>query len=128
MMQKRTKWRAILDAKCPRCREGDMFPYPTYRLDKLTMIHHKCPKCDLRYEVEPGFFYGAMYISYAFSVAIMISLGVATYIIGKDPDAWVYLWVVSVGLALAVPFSFRYSRVLMLHWFGGVRYKESLKH
>lgn len=124
-MPVKTKWQAIAEAKCPQCREGNMFVHSGYKLGNFMFMtmHKKCPSCGLKYEVEPGFFYGAMYISYAFSIAIFVICGVTTYILGNNPDAWIYISVLTVTLILASPFSFRYARVLMLHLFSGVRYK-----
>lgn len=82
-----------------------------------------CSKCNLRYEIEPGFFYGAMYISYAFSVAITIIFGFATYFIANNPEPWVYPVVVSTVILFLFPYSFRYSRTLMLHIFSPIRYE-----
>lgn len=92
----------------------------------MAMYTH-CPHCGLRYMIEPGFFYGAMYISYAFSVAIVLSIGLATYVLGGDPPVHVYLIAISIGIFFAVPFSFRYSRVLMMHLFSGVKYNPDVK-
>ncbi|GAB3978960.1 hypothetical protein GCM10028806_43230 [Spirosoma terrae] len=36
-------------------------------------MHENCPVCGLRYEAEPGFFTGAMYVSYALYVATIVS-------------------------------------------------------
>lgn len=114
-MEKRSKIGAILLAKCPRCHQGDIFEHPVSRVTKFRQTKTHCPKCDLRYEVEPGFFYGAMYISYAFSVAIFIVFGFATFLIANDPPIWVYPTVVITVTLLLLPITFRYSRVLLLH-------------
>ncbi len=84
-------------------------------------MHKFCPTCELRFEVEPGFFFGAMYISYVFSVALVAAIGLVLYWLG-DPDLWTYILIVSVGLLLFYPAMFRYSRILFLHIFGGIRY------
>ncbi len=42
-------------------------------------MHEKCSHCGLQYQIEPSFFYGAMYVSYALTVAI----GVAAFILAK---------------------------------------------
>lgn len=36
---------------------------------------------------EPGFFWGAMYISYAFSMAIVVAVGIAVFVLRHNPDA-----------------------------------------
>ncbi|MBU6274968.1 MAG: DUF983 domain-containing protein, partial [Bacteroidetes bacterium] len=52
-------------------------------------MHDDCPHCGFHFEIEPGFFWGAMYISYAFSVAVSVIFGVATYVVFDDPALWV---------------------------------------
>ena len=77
------------------------------------------------YEQEPGFFFGAMYISYAFTVAILLGTSFVLYFGFDDPPTWVYMLAVPLVTLLFVPFSFRYSRVLYLYAFGGIRYNRS---
>lgn len=124
-MKSVSKLQAILEAKCPRCRQGDIFRYGNLQLNKFTDTHHRCPACGLEYEIEPGFFIAAMYISYAMSVALAFTTGVAVYVLGKDPALWVYLLVVTLSLIVLVPFMFRYSRVLLLYFFSGIKYNKS---
>ena len=118
-----SKSQAIIQGKCPQCREGDVFEHSLLKVNKFNVMHKNCPKCGLRYEREPGFFFGAMYISYAFSVALFIACGLATYVIGNNPEAWVYVVVVLVAVFLTFPISYRYSRILMIHLFSGVKYR-----
>lgn len=122
-MRNVSKSQAILEGRCPQCREGKIFEHSLVKVNKFNVMHKHCPKCNLRYEREPGFFFGAMYISYAFSVATFIICGFATYLIGKNPEAWVYVTVVIVATLLTFPLSYRYSRILMIHLFSGVKYR-----
>lgn len=122
-MQNVSKFQAITQCKCPKCRKGNVFQYPWARLNKFSEMHKCCPVCGVRFEVEPGFFFGAMYISYAFSVATFIICGLATYLLGNNPEVWVYVMVVIVVVLLTFPSSFRYSRILMLHLFSGIGYE-----
>ncbi|MBL6445090.1 DUF983 domain-containing protein [Fulvivirga sp. 29W222] len=89
-------------------------------------MHSQCDVCGLHYEREPGFFFGAMYISYAFSVAIFVAVGVALSFLG-DFSLEVYLLTIIGVIALFLPFLFRYSRILFLHIFGGVDYEPGYK-
>ena len=118
-MPGRSRSAAIAAGKCPRCRQGDMFPYSLYNLTRFTVMHKYCPVCGLQYEREPGFFFGAMYISYAFSVAIFVAVGVALSVLGDYP-LYYYLIGVTITIILLFPIMFRYSRILFLHFFGGV--------
>ncbi|GJM63565.1 DUF983 domain-containing protein [Persicobacter diffluens] len=116
--------KVLLEGKCPRCHEGDMFVHPLKKLHKFSDMHEKCENCGLRFEVEPGFFFGAMYISYAVSVAIFIGVSLALNIFMTDPPLWLYLLVIGSLALLLLPFTFRYSRILFLHWFGGVKFQK----
>ena len=88
-------------------------------------MHKTCPYCGLMYEIEPGFFTGAMYVSYAFSVAIFVVVGFSLYFLFGDPDISIYILVIFSIILILFPLLFRYSRVLYLHWFGGVKYNPN---
>jgi len=96
-----------------------MFVHPASQLLRGSKMHENCPHCGFHFEIEPGFFWGAMYISYAFSVALAVTFGVATFVLFGDPPLWVYFLCIFGPLFLLSPWSMRYSRVLMLYWFGG---------
>ena len=81
-----------------------------------------CPHCGAHYEPEPGFFTGAMYFSYAFSVAIFIVFGIGIFWLLHDPSISVYMVGVIVPTILLIPLNFRYSRVLMLYLFSDLRF------
>jgi Protein of unknown function (DUF983) len=79
-------------------------------------MNETCPSCHLKFEREPGYFVGAMYISYALAVPILALLMlVASYLIVPD-------WALENAAILAgaaflpfVPLVFRYSRILWMH-------------
>ena len=75
MFKKGSKIYSIFNNKCPRCNEGDFFKYSfTFNPKKITTLHENCSKCNLKYMMEPSFFFGAMYISYAIAVALFVSI------------------------------------------------------
>jgi len=117
-MAKTSKTSAILKAKCPRCRRGSMFTGRIYGIRSQKMNEH-CPHCKMKFEVEPGYFYAAMYVSYALNVAEGIGIGILTYLITGQLDldyVWLYICTIIGGCILLSPFNFRYSRVILLHW------------
>jgi uncharacterized protein (DUF983 family) len=118
-----SKSMSILESKCPRCQSGKMFKHNALS-KKFTEMYPDCPVCGLHFEIEPGFFWGAMYVSYAFTVAILITLGLAILILGNDPDFWVYIGIIIPAFILASPFTYRYSRVLMIHLFSSINFEE----
>lgn len=113
--------RAILEAKCPKCREGDMFEFPLVHLRKFSHMHTYCPICELRFEVEPGFFIGAMYVSYAMSLGIFFVVSFLIYTLFNNPDFHYYVIGIPLMVLILLPIMYRYSRVIFLHLFGGVK-------
>ncbi len=77
--------------RCPRCRRGDMFknsnPYRKLNLSYIFDMHDTCPVCRQKFDLEPGFWYGTGYVSYALAVAISATTFVAWWlIIGISTD------------------------------------------
>ncbi|WP_207425953.1 DUF983 domain-containing protein [Pedobacter sp. SYSU D00535] len=111
-----SQFAAALQAKCPRCRRGDMFEGSMYGF-KLQKMHVHCPHCHLKFEREPGYFYVAMFVSYAMNVAQMIILAVAIYLITNNlEDPVLYLAVIFPAVFILSPFNYRFSRVILLYW------------
>lgn len=115
---------AILQCRCPSCRSGRMFTNSGFSLKFGRRLYQNCPVCNLRFEREPAFFEGAMYFNYAMNVAIMVSSGVATYVLLGDPGPWVYFGISASGVVLLVSFTSRLSKSMMLHFFGDVEYER----
>ena len=123
-----SKINAVLDERCPRCRKGHMFSHSRYNLRHFDKMFDQCPECGLNFEVEPGFYTGAMYVSYAFSVAIFVVVGFFLFIFFNDPEILVYVITTFLTIVILFPVLFRYSRVIYLHLFGGINYDPMLKN
>lgn len=107
---------SAIEGKCPRCRTGNMFEGPLLSFKSKKMKTH-CPHCNLKYEKEPGYFYVAMYVSYAFIVAELVAACIATYVFTKNLESpWLYLTVAVVASILFSPFNYRYSRIVLMYW------------
>ncbi len=123
-MQNVTMLQGILKQRCPRCREGKMFLHSPLSYRKFDKMNETCPVCSLRFEVEPGFFWGAMYISYALSIGIMFVFAFTVYNVFSDPPLWIILVCIPFLLLSVVPLLFQYSRVVWLYFFAGIRYTK----
>ena len=111
-----SEFKRAIAGKCPRCRTGNMFNAPLFSFKSKKMVEH-CPHCGLKFEKEPGYFYVAMYVSYAFVVAELVSSCVAAYILtGNLESPWMYLIVAFSATLLLSPFNYRYSRIVLLYW------------
>ena len=126
MITKGTKLYSVVHEKCPRCQEGDLFVKSSFNLLKFTEMPEFCPHCGLRFEMEPSFFFGSMYVSYAFQVAILI----ATYLslrLTTNPSAWTYVLTAVAATLVTLPFSFRLSRAIWINLFVSYRKPEAQK-
>ncbi|MBD3627203.1 DUF983 domain-containing protein [Cyclobacterium sp.] len=114
---------AILKGKCPRCRKGNVFPVPLMSFKKLTAVNQTCPNCGVELVPEPDFYYGAMYISYALSVALFITVMVVLNFLFNDPELMVYIVSVLFFNLILLPLMLRISKVLYLYGLGKISYE-----
>lgn len=113
------KLEATIKMKCPRCQEGEIFETKNpFALGKMTAMHKHCPECHLRYEKEVGFFYGSMFISYAFNIALFVIATVGYYLYFETRVDWrVYIWLYLLLTFILFPVFYRVSRSLWLQLF-----------
>jgi uncharacterized protein (DUF983 family) len=104
--------RDVLRQRCPRCRTGSIFRYSIFR--GFPKMHDRCPVCDLRFDREPGYFLGAMYVSYGLGIVIVALLAallwsITGWWITKDT-----IWAVALFLPFA-PTIALFARVLWIY-------------
>ncbi|WP_026464433.1 DUF983 domain-containing protein [Adhaeribacter aquaticus] len=115
----------ILHVKCPKCREGNMFPEETLYTTSFADMHETCPNCQQNLEQEPGFYYGAMYVSFAFNVGIfLISLFLLSLFVEEITLPLMAGVVISVVVGF-LPIIFRLSRAIWINIF--IRYEKPIK-
>jgi hypothetical protein len=112
----------IFNQKCPHCRKGDLFKVKNpYRLKTLFNMYDHCPICGQRTEIEPGFYYGTSYVSYALTVAFSASTFVAWWVlIGLSTEDNRLFWWLGINGALMIllqPYFMRLSRAIWLSFF-----------
>ena len=118
-------YQALLQGKCPRCHVGNIFTHPISRVSKFNVMNRQCPHCGVRLEPEPGFYQGAMYVQYGITVAIIVAVAVILPFLG-DFSEWIYIGV-SIGATLIlIPVNYRWSRILYLYMFGGIKFNPQL--
>jgi len=107
--------------KCPRCHEGNMFPKGTLYTTKFADMHPQCPCCGVDYEREPGFYYGAMYVSFAINVGIfLVSLFIISQFV-EELTMGMLVGVVAIVVVGLLPIIFRLSRAIWINIF--IRYE-----
>lgn len=117
--------------KCPKCRKGDLFSNKgSFRISGFTKFNDHCSSCGEDFQREPGFYFGASYVSYALTVAVWVAVYVALitfnalgwieYEFFNNP--WKFLIIGIVTLLVLLPGIYRLSRSLWISLF--VKYKE----
>ena len=121
----------MLTMRCPRCRRGKLFKdYSAYNFKHTFDMHEECPVCGQPTELEPGFYYGTGYVSYALAVALIVSWFVAWWVlIGFSSEDNRIFWCLGsclVFLFVLQPWLMRLSRTVYLWFF--VRYDDDYKN
>jgi uncharacterized protein (DUF983 family) len=97
--------------KCPHCHEGDL--YKTSVFEGIYNMPKECPKCKQDFELEPGFYWGAMYIGYALSSGYMLSgFAILIFVFGLSVNQS-FITLIAIGVLL-VPIMARTSRALWI--------------
>lgn len=114
----------LLQCKCPRCRQGDMFVNKNpWNLKQTMKMHEECPVCKQPFNIEVGFYYGSSYVSYALSIAISVATFVAWWVlIGFSVYDNRFFWWMGINagiLLLLQPFLMRLARTGWLAFFVG---------
>jgi uncharacterized protein (DUF983 family) len=117
MFKKGTKLYSIANGKCPKCNEGEFFANKfTFNPSKVTKIHDNCAKCNLKYMLEPSFFYGAMYVNYGITVAISILVFLIAKL-GFTLNLLESFLCVLAALLILAPINLRLARIIWINMF-----------
>lgn len=105
----------ILQCKCPRCREGNMFKNRNPFVLKETMkMNDECPVCSQPFNLEVGFYFGSSYISYALTIALSVATFIAFWVIFgiaiDNNNVFYWLAFNSVFLLAIQPYLMRVAR------------------
>lgn len=120
ILNKGSKLYSILFNLCPKCHEGRFWktnnPFKNILL-KNSESSISCEKCLIKYELEIGFWYGAMYISYAIGVALMLFLwGVLSFFFPLM-DVLLLISLVVIGILIFSPINYHISRLIWINIF-----------
>ncbi len=117
-MEKQEKSRGLLSSivmmKCPRCREGNLFYTHTFSYSKPTEMPEKCEVCNQSFSPEPGFWFGAMFVSYIWTAWFcLFFVGGGILVAGLSVNASFALLIVMC--AIFYFWIFRISRSMWIH-------------
>ncbi len=112
--------KSIWNYKCPRCRKGDLYTKP-FTISKPLSMHEKCGQCDLKFEPEPGYYFGAMFISYIWTGWIFLFIiGFCMLILDWGINesfalliaivALSYFWIARISRAMYIHLDVKYDK------------------
>jgi flagellar biosynthesis protein FliQ len=124
MTKKPNRIISLLNYKCPRCRQGDMYVQKNlWPLPTMMQMPTHCKVCGQKTELESGFYFGTGYVSYALSVAFLVAFFVAYHVIiglSIERNTVIPCLIAAVVLLILIqPWMMRLSRILYLSAFVG---------
>lgn len=104
----------VMAAKCPICEKDKVFATSgNIFLLKAPQMHDKCGSCGHKYETEPGFFFGAMFVSYGLIVA---ELGAVYFMVQAFVSNTEVLIAIMFAVIILTSFTnFKYARLLWMY-------------
>lgn len=125
MFKKGQKIYSVVNFKCPNCHEGDLYPTTLGSFSKTFTMYEYCPSCGQPYVIEPGFYWGAMYIAYMLSSGIML-VGFGVLFLGFGVEIIPSFLILLVLLAVLYGLIFRLARAIWINIY--VHYKPDKKY
>ena len=117
MFKKGSKLYSILTSSCPKCQEESMFKNKNpYMLSEILDMHERCSNCGTKYKIEPSFFYGAMYVSYAVGIVFAVAAFIISFYIFEASIHVVFVSIVAT-LVVFLPVIIRLSRNIWINFF-----------
>lgn len=114
VIEKMSTYSSIVQMKCPHCHKGNLFETPTWSFQKPFEMPKACPNCQLNFFPEPGFYWGAMFISYIFWGFISVFFGGACIILLGMSVNQATLGLIILS-AIFFVWLFRISRSIWIH-------------
>lgn len=110
---------SIWNYKCPRCRKGDLFVKP-FQMNAPLNMHESCSHCQQKFEPEPGYYFGAMFVSYIWTAFCCLGImGFCMIVLGWSVgssfalllfvSAISYFWVARISRSMYIHLDVRYD-------------------
>lgn len=124
MFKKGTKIYSILTGSCPKCHQESMYSTKNaYVLPDTLKVNERCSHCNTKYRIEPSFFYGAMYVSYAVGIAFAVAAFIISNLMLGANLKMTFIAIVGT-LIVFMPIIMRLSRNIWINMF--MSYDETL--
>lgn len=117
---------SVVLLKCPKCRKGNLFTKKgLFRFNKVLEMPEKCSVCGQVYEIEPGFWIGALWTSYPLVVAIEVPF-LLLALLSKSISPWFWFGCMLLAFFIFYPLMLRLGRSIWIHI--AIRHDQSTKN
>ncbi|MEC4005710.1 DUF983 domain-containing protein [Flavobacterium sp. SUN052] len=107
----------ILKNECPNCNKGKVFSDNFFFSLGFPKMNKHCSNCNFKFEKEPGYFFGAMFVNYAITVGeALITFFISSLFFEKTFDFRV-LYIIGFVILLLASFNIRLSRMIWIYAF-----------
>lgn len=107
----------VLSCKCPKCKKDNIFSNRgSVFFFKMPKMNERCNTCNYKFEIEPGFFFGSMFVSYALGAGQMIACFIVFWHY-LDLHPFKVFAIITLMLILLSNINFRVSRSIWSYMF-----------
>lgn len=110
----------IIQNKCPKCYKGQVFNTKNLLSFKPAVMQESCTHCHHTFNKEPGFYWGAMYVSYGLATLEMAIVYAICLALGANAVDVKNLVISILTVLVLFPFNFRMARLIWLYLFTSV--------
>lgn len=107
----------VFRMKCPKCHTGDFFLGKSYNFKTVGRTHNRCPHCNEDFLREPGYYYGAMYVSYAIGVALFSIIYASYSLWFSDYSVWYPIGLIGFVSVVFGPYLYHLSKIVWISFF-----------
>ena len=107
----------MFKGKCPKCKNEKIFNKKgNLLLFRIPKMNSKCNNCGFLFDKESGFFFGAMFVSYALIVAEAVALFVILHVFLDLTYLITFISIVAL-ITLIGTVNYRLARVIWIYLF-----------
>lgn len=106
----------IIQEKCPNCGQSHVFQKST-KIFTIPIMNEKCESCNYKFYRGPGYFLGAMYISYGIAVLFCILTFLFFHIGLPFLPTIITPIAIAIVVLLIAKKNYKVSRIIYIHLF-----------
>jgi len=118
---------SVVRLKCPRCHRGKLFTNPNpYSMKDMLKMPDRCPECNQDFQIEPGFYIGALWTSFPIVIFLITVLSVLFLVLLKVQLEWFFV-AITLILFPFQPIIIRLGRAIWINIFVDYEPKTQMK-